>query len=245
VETTHNTLLNGRLHILQPAQGFRVAVDSVCLASAVPAITSHKIVELGCGTGAAALCLLARCSGVTVVGIERNPDHVTLAAQSAKLNEFSDRLSLIEADVQDFSALPNSALEADGVMMNPPYFQGGHISQDRGRAAANHEDHVAFADWIAAAHHCLKPKGHLTIIHAAERLTDILSVLGKEFGAIEVIPLWPKKCRDAKRVIVRAVKGRKTPLQIRPGLVLHNEDGGYTDAADAMLRDGKALSDIM
>ncbi|MCV6601886.1 MAG: methyltransferase, partial [Cohaesibacter sp.] len=203
------------------------------LASAVPAENGQEIVELGCGTGAAALCLLNRCKDVHVVGIERNPDHVYLANQSSGLNHFSARLSVLEADVQAFHLFPEDALLADGVMINPPYFQGGNTSQDRGRAAANHEDHVVLADWIGAASHCLKPKGHLTIIHAADRLADILQALGKGFGAIEVIPLWPKQGRDAKRVIVRAMKGRKTPLQMRAGLVLHHDDGSYTNAANA------------
>jgi len=51
-----------------------------------------------------------------------------------------------------------------------------------------------------------------------------------------VFPLWPKRGVAAKRVIVRARKGIRTPLALSPGLVLHEEDGTYTEQADAILR---------
>jgi len=45
----------------------------------------------------------------------------------------------------------------------------------------------------------------------------------------------------AKRVIVRARKGIRTPLALSPGLVLHEEDGTYTEQADAILRGGPCI----
>ena len=58
--TTVDHLLNGRVALEQPRDGYRVAIDPVFLAAAVPAKSGNKILELGVGTGAAALCLLAR-----------------------------------------------------------------------------------------------------------------------------------------------------------------------------------------
>jgi tRNA1(Val) A37 N6-methylase TrmN6 len=56
-----------------------------------------------------------------------------------------------------------------------------------------------------------------------------------------VYPLWPGCDRPAKRVIVQARRGVATPLRLAPGLVLHEADGRYTPAADAVLR-GAALA---
>ena len=62
-------------------------------------------------------------------------------------------------------------------------------------------------------------------------------------GAIVVFPLWPDaaRSRPAKRVIVRAVKGRATPLKLAPGLALHAENGDYGERAEAILRSAAAL----
>lgn len=66
----------------------------------------------------------------------------------------------------------------------------------------------------------------------------MLGLSGKA-GEITVFPLWPKDGDNASRVIVRARKGIKTPMQLMNGLALHNADGSYTQAADAALKGGE------
>ncbi len=71
---------------------------------------------------------------------------------------------------------------------------------------------------------------------------DIIQALGRRFGAVEIIPLWPRLGEAAKRVIVRARKDRQTPCTLHPGLVLHEAGGGYTPETDGILRDMAALT---
>ncbi len=88
-----------------------------------------------------------------------------------------------------------------------------------------------------------RPRGTLTFIHRTERLAELLALIGPKAGAIVVFPLWPdpNRARPAKRVLVRARKGLATPLRLMPGLALHEADGAYTSAAEAILRAGAAL----
>jgi len=79
------------------------------------------------------------------------------------------------------------------------------------------------------------------MIHRADFVDKIVQGLGKKFGQIEIIPLWPRAGDPARRVIVRALKDRRSPAKIHPGIILHNEDGSYTAAADWILRKGEAL----
>lgn len=51
VETTEDALLGGRVRLLQPRRGYRVAVDPVLLAAAVDARPGERVLDLGCGTG--------------------------------------------------------------------------------------------------------------------------------------------------------------------------------------------------
>jgi tRNA1(Val) A37 N6-methylase TrmN6 len=84
----------------------------------------------------------------------------------------------------------------------------------------------------------VRPKGTITLIHRADRLDDILTLLAGQAGELTVFPIWPKQGRAAKRIIVRARKGIRTPMSLSPGLVMHEEDGAYTAAADEILRGG-------
>ena len=73
----------------------------------------------------------------------------------------------------------------------------------------------------------------------ADRLAEALTALPE--GGVTVFPLWPRAGVAAKRVIVQARRGRRAPLQMLPGLVLHAAEGRYTPEADAVLREGASL----
>jgi tRNA1(Val) A37 N6-methylase TrmN6 len=252
---SESTLLNGRVRLLQPREGYRVAMDPVMLAAAVPLGGPGRVarvLDAGVGSGAAALCLLARAgSGLTVTGLEQAPEAADLARRAAALNPFGEGLDVIEGDLFAPPAALRDAPPFDGVMTNPPYgvAGAGTAPPDPARAAA----HVAtrpLADWLAACLGLLRPKGSLVVIHRADQLDTLLQGLAGKAGAVEVIPLWPGPERDgharpARRVIVRARRGLRGPATVHPGVVLHRSDGTATTEADAILRHGAALDEVM
>jgi tRNA1(Val) A37 N6-methylase TrmN6 len=68
---SEDMLLGGRVRLRQPVAGYRVAIDPVFLAAAVPAVPGDRALDVGCGTGAAAICLAVRVPDCRVTGIER------------------------------------------------------------------------------------------------------------------------------------------------------------------------------
>src|SRR6056297_2259973 len=69
---TRDALLGGRVWLRQPARGYRAGVDAVFLAAACPARPGARVLDLGCGVGAAALCLAARVPDLAITGVERD-----------------------------------------------------------------------------------------------------------------------------------------------------------------------------
>lgn len=240
---TEDRLLDGRVTLRQPASGFRAAIDPVLLAAAVPANDGDTVLDLGTGTGAAALCLAARVPGCRVVGLERSTEAFALATENVDLNGLADRLAMVLGDV--LRPPPRLAPSSfDHVMANPPHLSAGKAapSPDAGRAAAAVEGEAALGDWIKTGLMMLREGGSLTMIHRADRLDEILVLCRGRAGDAHVVPLWPKADgRPAKRVILRCRKGNAAPLKLTPGVVLHEADGRYTAAAEAILRDGAAL----
>ncbi len=237
--TTVDAFLGGRITLEQPVSGFRAGLDSVMLAAAVPARAGDAVLELGSGTGAAALCLMARVGGLRLTGLEIQDEIAALARANAARNKSA--ATFLTADVER----PPGGLEPqsfDQVMMNPPFFVEGpaDISPDPARRTAMSADPDLIPRWVAAARRYLKPQGYFTAIIPSERLPALLGALAKGFGAVAIIPLWPEAGAVARRLIVTAKLGSRAPLQLRPGLVLH-ESGRNTTAAEAILRGGKAL----
>jgi tRNA1(Val) A37 N6-methylase TrmN6 len=245
-------ILGGRIRLLQPACGYRVAMDPVLLAAAVPLggpgrVT--RVLDAGLGTGAAALCLLARAPGeVQVIGLEIDAGMAALATRSAGLNGMAERLAVVLGDV---TTPPKTVTTApfDAVLTNPPYHESGTPPPNPGRAGA-HAATVPLARWIGACLDRLRPKGRLIVIHRADCLDTLLGALAGRAGAAEILPLWPGPDRDgvarpARRVIVRARRDVRGAATLWPGLVLHTPDGGHTAAAEQVLRHGLDLDSAM
>ena len=244
-EISTDLLLGGRVVLNQSLTGYRAAIDPVLLAAAVDAREGERVLDMGCGTGAAALCLAARISGVSVDGLEKMPQMTQMAMLNVEANGFGGRVRIIEGDV----ALPPEEFHEesyDHVMANPPYrvAGSGNIPKDQIKAAAMVEGAAGLDAWVRLSWKLLRRKGTLTLVHRADRLGDILVSLSGHFGGVIIFPLWPGigDHLSSRRVIVRATKEVNTPLSLMQGLVLHGESGAYTHEAEAVLRGGKALN---
>ena len=240
---TEDALLGGRVRLLQPRDGYRAATDPVLLAAAVPARAGEAVLDLGCGAGAAALCLAARVPGLVLHGLERQPAYAALARENAARNGAA--LKVWQADL---AALPGGlrALGFDHVLANPPWFAASAPpARDPGRDAAQREE-TPLALWVAVGLRRLRPGGHLTLIVPAERLPDLLSALGGGPG-VAVRPLAARDGRAAGRVIVQARKGARRPFRLLTPLVMHEgaahlRDGeDFSRAAQEVLRDAAPL----
>ena len=216
------------------------------LPAAVPARAGETILELGCGVGAASLCLLRRAPQCTVIGLELQAELVKLARGNAIVNRLEGSFEAVLGDVAD----PPERITQQKffhVMMNPPYLEAGsgQAPKSPSRAASSIEAGVPLSRWIATGIRSLREGGSLTLIHRADRLQDVLVALAREApdaGEIVVFPLWPEtRGNPAIRVIVRARKGAATPLRIASGLVLHESDGSFTREAELVLREARAL----
>ena len=235
-----DTLLGGRVQIAQPADGYRVAVDAVLLAAAIDAGAGQRVLDLGCGVGSVALCLAWRRPDLRITGLDREPIFLDYAKANAEANGMETRVAFLEGDV--LNPLRAMGADFDQVMLNPPYLKAGSatVSAHPLKAAATAEGAATLPDWIACARAALRPGGMLTMIHRADRLGDCLAGL-RGFGGIVVLPIHPKVDRPAKRILIQARAGTGEPLSILPGFVLHEADGRFTAAADAILRDGGPL----
>jgi tRNA1(Val) A37 N6-methylase TrmN6 len=246
-QTTSDEFLGGKLKIIQPSEGPKGAIDALFLAAAVPGVSGQRALDVGSGIGLVALALARRVVELDVTGVELQPDLCRLAHENACANGLDARVNIIEADV----TAPLSTLESVGlipesfhhVAANPPFFIEGRARSPRDAATARSRvgSEDALEKWIRFAVAMAAPRGTLTLIHRADALPDILRHMDRRFGALKLSPLFPSRGSTASRVIVQGVKGSNAPLALHDGLVLHNGAGGYTDEAQAILREGFRL----
>ena len=239
---TQDHLLGGRVRLRQPATGFRTGIDAVFLAAAVPARAGDKVLDVGAGSGAAALCLAARLAEVGVAGIDSDRALVRLANANAEANGVPGRVEFFLGDLIH-PPIRFAAASFDHVMANPPFRAAGtgNVPSDAGRARATVEDKAKLDHWLRFCLMMAKPHGRVTMIYAADRLADLLALVTGRLGGLVVFPLWPGSGKPAKRVLVSGRRTSQAPLALMPGLVLHRPDGSYTPQADAILRGAEEL----
>lgn len=216
-------------------------MDAVLLAATCDAKAGQRVLDAGCGPGAVMLCAAARLPSVTFVGLEREAEALALARENVAANDLRARMTVMQGDVADpFARLGLAPFDA--VLANPPYFDDP--SALRGPAPEKQAAWIAEAGlvaWIAFMVAAVREGGSITLIHRAERLSDILTLLPPRAGSFQVRPIHPFADAPAKRVIVRAIRTGKAPLVLLPALVLHERVGAkHTTAAEAIGR-GAAL----
>ena len=241
-EISEDLLLDGRVRLLQPAKGYRAGMDAALLAAACDALAGERVLDVGCGPGAVLLQAAARRPQTRFWGLERDAEALALARRGAALNGMQDRVEPLAGDVaQGFAALKLRPFDA--VLSNPPFFEdAGAI---RGPHPARRGAYLAddgLGAWIGFLAKAAREGGTITLIHRADRLADLLSLLADKCGSVRIRPVHPFADAPAKRVLVRAVKTGKAPLELLPPLILHDRSGGkHTVEAEAILRGEAAL----
>ena len=240
-DIVENALLGGRVRLRQPAKGYRAGMDAALLAAAAGAEPGERVIEAGCGAGAVLMQMAARAPGVSLTGVERDPGMAALARENAALNGAG--ATILDGDVAaGFRALGLAPF--DRAVSNPPFFDDPGAL--RAPAPGKHGAWMAddgLAAWARFLLKAVREGGRIVVIHRADRLPDLLALLGETAGSFSVRPVHPFADEPAKRVLVQAIKTGKAPLRLLPPLVLHDRSGGkHTAEAEAILRGEAGLS---
>lgn len=244
VETTEDDFHRGTFKALQPVgTGHRSGLDALLIAASLPEDASGTLADLGSGSGVAGLAAIATNPRLEVQLVEKNPLMVDLARKTLKLRQnlqFANRTKVIEADVT-LSGPKRAATGLqeeyfDYVIMNPPYnHEGQRPSPDMAKSEAHVMGLFGLDAWMRSAVAILKPGGTLVLIYRTEKIGEVCACSQGRFGGLVVVPVHSRENEPAKRILVKMTKGSRAPLSIMPGLVMHNETGGSTENANALL----------
>lgn len=244
---TRDAFLGGRLTLSQPRNGFRAGQDSVLLGAAVAAGTG-SLIDLGAGVGTAGLVALALGRAERADLLERDLPTADLARENLAGNGFADRGRVLSLDLtakaseRRAAGLVDNSYEA--IIANPPYFGAGRgtTAPDQSRADARHMDVDALDAWLRCAAASARAGGTAIVIYPAAGLAAVLAAFDQRFGAITVLPLCSRPGEPANRILVRGIKGLRTPLTLLATRALHPDEGnGFAPEFDAIFRGQSAL----
>ncbi len=241
-EVSIDRVLGGRVMLRQDRKGYRAGMDAALLAAACDAPAGARVLEIGCGVGGALLAAATRRPEANFTGLEAAPGALALARENIEANGLAGQVTVMEGDIaRPFHGLGLKPFDA--AMANPPFFDDPGAL--RAPAEAKRMAWMAeggLAAWTGFLLKAVREGGSITIIHRADRLADLLDLLAPKAGSFQIRPIHAHADAPAKRVLVRALKTGKAPLQLLPALVLHPRDGAkHTAEAEAILRGEASL----
>jgi len=236
-QITEDTLFSGRLHCAQHVDGYRFSVDAVLLAHFLRPRPGDRILDLGAGCGVVSLIISYRLPQVTITALELQPRLAELISGNIERNHLQDRISLVQGDLRQISALfpPESF---DWVVCNPPYgkLAAGRLNPADEQAVCRHEIASDLGDIIRAISFSLKNRGRAALIYPANRAAVLLAALkaaALEPKRLQIIHSYPGG--EGKLVLVEAMKNGGEELLILPPFFIYEEAGGQYSAAMARL----------
>jgi tRNA1(Val) A37 N6-methylase TrmN6 len=245
-EFTEDAFLGGQLRLRQPKSGHRAGHDAMLLAAATPARSGDRVVDFGAGVGAAGFALARRVAGVELVLVEIDEALAGFARANASANAIAAYVIVLDvtSTADAFAAFGLSPDSADVVLMNPPFNDPARhrASPDKGREVAHVATATTLESWIHAGRRILKSGGVLSLIWRADGLAEVLATLNRGFGSLKILPVHGDAASPAIRVLIRAIKGGKAPMQLHAALMLNDESGRPNEQVREILAGNGVLS---
>lgn len=203
---------------------FPLGTDSVACAWFANFPKGSRICDLGCGSGAISLMLLADDPTANVTGVELMPEAVQIAKHNAAANGLD--FTVMQGDIRTITQyLPAGSM--DCVISNPPYFAVGSGFAAKGLLAqARSEETCNLSQLCDAAKWLLKTGGRFVVVHRPERLADLI-------WSLRQAQLEPKRLRFVRHrpsspvslVLMESRKGGRSGLHYEQDLILYDDQG--------------------
>ena len=146
--------------IIQKPKRFCFGMDAVLLSGFAQVKKGETAADLGTGTGIIPILLEAKTQGRHFAGLEIQPEMAEMAQRSVALNRLEDKISIVQGDIKEASALLGRA-SFDVVTCNPPYMNENHglKNPEEPKAIARHEILCTFKDVARETACLLRPGG--------------------------------------------------------------------------------------
>ena len=221
------------LKIVQNTDMFNFSLDSVLLANFVSlnkGITN--VFDIGCCN--AAIPMILSCKGeFSITGVEIQKDVYDLALKSVDINGLSDRIKLVNMDINDYY-LDLESDSFDVITCNPPFFkvsEGSNLNSSQYKVIARHEVKLNLDQLFKVSRKLLKNGGVVSVVHRTDRLIDIIeSMRGNNIEPKRIQLVYPHVGDESNMVLVEGSKNGRPGLKTLPPLYTHNSDGSYTDS---------------
>ena len=229
------------MYIFQDTESFHFSLDSILLPNFVTLHSSFRTI-LDIGTGNAPIPLvLTQMTNASITAVEIQESSYLLGKKSIEVNQKQNQINIIHGDIKQIKDQWESDL-FDVITCNPPYFKvypDSHFNRNDFKTIARHEVYLTLEQLLEISRKLLKNNGIFAMVHRPERLLDILCMMRKyniEPKRIQFV--YPKKGTLSNILLIEGIKNGKPGLKLEYPLIVHRENGEYTEELKKYVRGG-------
>lgn len=147
----------------------KVGTDGVLLGAWTDVSKTHRVLDIGTGTGLVALMLAQRCEA-TIIAIDIDKDAVGQAQENVLASPWRNRVEVGEQDVRSYE----TNMLFDTIVSNPPYFIDSMRCPDGQRSTARHTDTLHADELMEKVSELLTPEGKFSLILPFEQSEEVV-----------------------------------------------------------------------
>ena len=214
------------IKVFQDDDLFKINTDTEVLGEFINIYKEDTVLDMGTNTGA--LMLYANLfNPKKIIGLEINKKALELAKKNLDINGVNN-YELIEGNIITYENDP-----VDVIICNPPYFKyekDSILNKNDVKSIARHEISIKLEDIFRIAKKLLKNGGSIYLIHRTDRLIEIIEKMKENnIEPKKIRFIYPKINKESNLVLIEGKKNGKIGLKLLSPLIVHNEDGSYTD----------------
>lgn len=220
-----------QFRIEQDRCAMKVSTDACLFGAWAPLPAGVRtILDVGTGTGLLALLLAQRFPEANITALELQPAAAAQACENVAASPFAPRITVETADARTWQPVERF----DALICNPPFFHGSLQGPDPDRNAARHSDAFDLSQLLGLMERALAPGGAAMVLLPAERESAWKMLLVQGGWSVDAaLAVRPKAEKNPNRWMGRCIRGGA--VETPDLLTLYDNDGRYTEAADALL----------
>ena len=217
--------------IIQNPEAFCFGMDAVLLSDFAKVKEGARVLDFCTGTGIIPILMEAKTKAASFEALEIQEESVLMARRSVALNGLEEKINITWGDIKEADQYyKNSSF--DVITCNPPYMIGAHglVSKNSPKAIARHEILCTLEDVISKGAKLLKVNGSFYMVHRPFRLAEIIYTFikyGLEPKKMRLV--YPYADKEPNMVLIQAVKGGKSRMEVEKPLIVYKAPGIYTD----------------
>lgn len=222
--------------IQQSRAALKVCTESCLFGAYIPVTQSNHILDIGTGTGVLALMLAQRSTSAPVKGIEIDRPSFEDAQDNFLNSPWKDRMRIEYTNVKEY--VKHTRDRFDLIVCNPPFFIQQLKSPNERTNTALHGNELQPSDLYHIVNTLITEEGKFYVLLPEIEMQPLIKQFKEEnWQLIDHLSIYQKENKKVFRIVAGFCRTSSSIPPILSKLVIHEEQGNYTEAFRDLLKD--------